>query len=975
MDFDWKTYIENYEDLRMAKINTKEKALIHWTKYGKKENRTYEKINHYKNDVFDWVTYTENYVDLRNAGINTKEKAWQHWNLYGKKEGRTYTKQILKTNNENVITFNDKSDVYKISDYTNFINEQIDINLDNNNNHDNIIISLTAIPPRFISDQFLINIDKLYNQQLKAKYIVINLCDTYRREFEYNKEDFTKRINILSVKYPNIIINICKNDYGPITKILGILDVKKLIINPEDIIISLDDDWEYSDNMTFYYKYCYQLYNCDAVFVDERYNIIWDSSYENYIKLQKQKDIFYDNYKNFVYGWLSFSFKYKCLEKLKYFYKKICEEFPNICKHDDLIITIFYKYYKIYSCGMSILFCNLNNKLLSEISALKNMQNEWTNRYELEKQVLKKYDYKYSILNGHNYIINDTIFDSTINIIKKIYPRTLLYNINELSYNPAENDFYFKHIDLKYLNEKTFLLTVTYFSNIIINDIVNIKYKGNNVHIILPTNNFSKKQSFVILLKNMNITKINHLNYKFNIIQTYISTSLSHNKLLSICTILNYLPDISYKFFDNNDIINYIQKLGDNYLNLYNKLDVGAYKADMFRALYLYFDGGLYFDCKMILFSSIRHLFNNNYFFVKDILVDYVYNGLMFNIQKKNFILKSYIINMLTNIFKNSYEIDPLSITGPGLLGKYAKNNVLLYNSCVNNDTQNSFISEKKILVKNTYFNYYNENNYLATNHYHIKWHNKTVYNLTKIPYQKINFIDHIVWINLDRCEERRNNMIANLSNINVPNTRINAVDGKTENLTKYELDAKLYKKKLSPYEIACTLSHIKAINFLSNTLGNYFLVLEDDVSFDNLILFNNDINNIINKSEKFDIMLLHKIYQTKLESEYTSWNNEFSKGHDGHIASTAAYIITKEGINKIIEKNKYDTNTNIFLIDDANLDVADKYIYNNLNTLVYKYNFISALAESSMIHNEDIAIHRNSEKYQLNIIFKDIIL
>ena len=43
-------------------------------------------------DNFDWKTYINNYVDLQNAKIDTKEKALAHWNKFGKKEGRTFTK-------------------------------------------------------------------------------------------------------------------------------------------------------------------------------------------------------------------------------------------------------------------------------------------------------------------------------------------------------------------------------------------------------------------------------------------------------------------------------------------------------------------------------------------------------------------------------------------------------------------------------------------------------------------------------------------------------------------------------------------------------------------------------------------------------------------------------------------------------------------------------------------------------------------
>ena len=51
----------------------------------------------FKNNDFDWETYINNYIDLKKAGINTREKALQHWNNHGKKEGRTYKKiELIK---------------------------------------------------------------------------------------------------------------------------------------------------------------------------------------------------------------------------------------------------------------------------------------------------------------------------------------------------------------------------------------------------------------------------------------------------------------------------------------------------------------------------------------------------------------------------------------------------------------------------------------------------------------------------------------------------------------------------------------------------------------------------------------------------------------------------------------------------------------------------------------------------------------
>jgi hypothetical protein len=92
-DFDWQTYVNNYGDLMRSNINTQEQAVDHWLKIGRKEGRTYKPIIYQPLTVrpdFDWKTYVNNYSDLRSMGINTKAKAIEHWLKHGKREGRTY---------------------------------------------------------------------------------------------------------------------------------------------------------------------------------------------------------------------------------------------------------------------------------------------------------------------------------------------------------------------------------------------------------------------------------------------------------------------------------------------------------------------------------------------------------------------------------------------------------------------------------------------------------------------------------------------------------------------------------------------------------------------------------------------------------------------------------------------------------------------------------------------------------------------
>jgi len=95
--FDWKQYIKNYLDLEKS-ISTKKQAWDHWIKHGKKEGRTWYSTDQVEDKStetqeykeFDWNTYISNYQDLRH--FRDKTEAWKHWYNHGKFEGRTFQK-------------------------------------------------------------------------------------------------------------------------------------------------------------------------------------------------------------------------------------------------------------------------------------------------------------------------------------------------------------------------------------------------------------------------------------------------------------------------------------------------------------------------------------------------------------------------------------------------------------------------------------------------------------------------------------------------------------------------------------------------------------------------------------------------------------------------------------------------------------------------------------------------------------------
>jgi GR25 family glycosyltransferase involved in LPS biosynthesis len=335
---------------------------------------------------------------------------------------------------------------------------------------------------------------------------------------------------------------------------------------------------------------------------------------------------------------------------------------------------------------------------------------------------------------------------------------------------------------------------------------------------------------------------------------------------------------------------------------------------------------------------------------------------------------------MILNIFSNYYTDNPLGISGPKLFGKFIKKNIDLENNIPsNNNWKLSYITDKnkKIIIKNSYNGYYEENNYLETEHYSVKWHNRNIYLEIPIDYNKINFIKHIVWINLDRSPDRKDYMEKILYNINIPSTRISAIDGREEPVREF---IKPHVTSITDYEIACSLSHVKCINYLyeletttyNNGENNYYIVCEDDISFNTLNLFNFDLGKIINDYSDFDILLISKIYHKELVSKYTDWNIEFNKGGDNHIAGTAFYIISSEGIKKSIENFMYKEN--LFTINKP-IEVADKMIYRDLKTYVFKYNYVGTLDNNSTIHSEHVEWHKKCSDIQNMISIKNNIL
>lgn len=354
-------------------------------------------------------------------------------------------------------------------------------------------------------------------------------------------------------------------------------------------------------------------------------------------------------------------------------------------------------------------------------------------------------------------------------------------------------------------------------------------------------------------------------------------------------------------------------------------------------------------------FSSIDETLINNYidicnysnllyFYIKKKNIDEIF----FNVHKKNILLKN----------KSKIYI--------------AKNNISSFIFYIPKFHNNSSLKIKFIFIKDV-LNTFNTNrekiNYLInTNnqHYIYNFFNPIYHNNFTIDYSKINYIDKILWINLDSSTHRKINSENILKNIQAPNERISAVDGSKLILPKLN-----YEKNISACELSCLLSHIKAINSLKNIEGNYFLICEDDFMLNNTILFSKDLKQIIHNFPSFDILSIQSTFNKELQHEYNKWSDYYTENPLSFIGCTGSYIISKQGVEKILSKNTFIDENNYTLYYPIN--TADIYLYKYVDTFVYKYNFISSFNIESTINHKFLKQYNKFNFKQLNKMLDDI--
>lgn len=212
-----------------------------------------------------------------------------------------------------------------------------------------------------------------------------------------------------------------------------------------------------------------------------------------------------------------------------------------------------------------------------------------------------------------------------------------------------------------------------------------------------------------------------------------------------------------------------------------------------------------------------------------------------------------------------------------------------------------------------------------------------------------------VYWINLNRSIERRIYMENQFKKYNlIFNKRIIAIDGNNLYPEKYNYILN-NNNKFKNNEIACTLSHLKAINCAIENNEDICLIMEDDISLGLIPYWNMTLDSLLLQAPNdWEVLNVSVSNPDELEEHKLS-RGKFIKWEDKH-TSTLCYIINRKGLYKLkkifnLDSNKKINFNNIMKKLDLDTIVADNIIYKVLNSFTLLYPIFTFEYFGSTIH------------------------
>ena len=185
--------------------------------------------------------------------------------------------------------------------------------------------------------------------------------------------------------------------------------------------------------------------------------------------------------------------------------------------------------------------------------------------------------------------------------------------------------------------------------------------------------------------------------------------------------------NFNYIYYSNDDAYKYLlENFGKYYADIFDTINIGAFKADFFRYCWLYIEGGIYADTDTMCLIDLEKWLED-YKHVDIILTRddptnkrALYQAFIYSKKPYNILFKACIENIVDNIqkYRNGEIIDDFNFTGPGLMyNAFCKINPNFLNKDLPIGLINTYCGNMLIMS----WNGTNNNNYKIIDNYNRK--------------------------------------------------------------------------------------------------------------------------------------------------------------------------------------------------------------------------------------------------------------
>lgn len=216
----------------------------------------------------------------------------------------------------------------------------------------------------------------------------------------------------------------------------------------------------------------------------------------------------------------------------------------------------------------------------------------------------------------------------------------------------------------------------------------------------------------------------------------------------------------------------------------------------------------------------------------------------------------------------------------------------------------------------------------------------------------------NIIVISLERAEERREKIKAQLEVLNIDAIIMDAIDG--EKLNDQERNKKIhlvngyrFGDTFKPGEIACTMSHIKALQMAKEKKWEYVIVLEDDV--------------VLADDFEKRIKFLFKILPSDWEHVYLSGIPRlgFSAPPNLQFLNVVPSVFTECTHSMIIKNTVYDKVIDKLSLFETTTDDIYNSLLSNKKLISYTYYPFVTFAEDDFTYIWDHSLTREHKSKQ----------